>query len=120
MRSCDRRVREDGPPRQPLDTRDSFDGVKGPCWTQPETADARTDPYRERKGPLVPRKRPAASNVMPPALTCLDGGRSDDDGPLLSRADAHALRLGAARTHARLKEHLGPRPLPPGDRVDTG
>jgi hypothetical protein len=54
----------------------------------------------------VARKRPTASNVIPPALTSLDGGRSDADGPLLSRADAHALRRSAALTHARLQEHF--------------
>jgi hypothetical protein len=54
----------------------------------------------------VARRRPTASNVSPPALTCLDGGRSDADGPLLTRADAHALRRSAASTHARLKEHF--------------
>jgi hypothetical protein len=51
-------------------------------------------------------KRPTASNVSPPALTCLDGGRSDADGPLLTRADAHALRRSAPSTHARLEEHF--------------
>jgi hypothetical protein len=60
----------------------------------------------------VARKRPAASDVIRPALTCLDGGRSDADGPLLSRADANALRRSAPLTHARLTEHFSATPAP--------
>lgn len=46
------------------------------------------------------------SDVTPPDLTCFDGGRSDADGPLLTRADARALRRSAASTHARFEEHF--------------
>jgi hypothetical protein len=59
----------------------------------------------------VAQTRPAAYDVIPPVLTCHHGGRSDADGPLLTRADARALRRSAATTHARLEEHfraLGP------------
>jgi hypothetical protein len=53
----------------------------------------------------VARKRPSASNVIPPALVILRGGRPDDD-PLLTRAEAAALRRSAPLTHAALAEHL--------------
>ncbi|MEY2513017.1 MAG: hypothetical protein QOJ89_375 [bacterium] len=60
------------------------------------------------------RKRPTASNAVPVVLTCLDGGRKDlDDGPLLTRAEANALRRSAALTHTELRRHLGPVPDPP-------
>ena len=52
------------------------------------------------------RERPRASDVKSPSLTCLDGGRSDDDGKLLTRAEAHALRRSAPLTHAQLNSHL--------------
>jgi hypothetical protein len=54
----------------------------------------------------VARKRPAASDVVPPDLTCLDGGMSDSAIPLLSRAEARALRRSAPLTHAQLKQVL--------------
>jgi hypothetical protein len=37
---------------------------------------------------------------------CLDGARSEGDGPLLTRAEAQALRRSAPLTHAKLEEHL--------------
>lgn len=52
------------------------------------------------------RKRPIASAVVPPVLACLDGGRPDTDEPLLTRAEAHALRRTARLTHADLQRHL--------------
>lgn len=52
------------------------------------------------------RKRPRASEVNPPALTCLDGGRADAEEELLTRAEAHALRRSAPLTHAQLSGHL--------------
>lgn len=52
------------------------------------------------------RKRPRASEVKLPSLTCLDGGRPDADGQLLTRAEAHALRRSAPLTHAQLHGHL--------------
>jgi len=63
----------------------------------------------------VARKRPTASNVIPPTLICLDGGRPVHDGrPLLTRAEVHALRRSAPLTHAQLWEHLqGLPPKPP-------
>jgi hypothetical protein len=54
----------------------------------------------------VARERPAASNAIRPVLTCLDGDRPPADGPLLTRAEAHALRRSAPLTHAKLKEHF--------------
>lgn len=52
------------------------------------------------------RERPTASSIVPSALTILDGGRSQTEGPLLTRAEARAVRRSARLTHARLKEHL--------------
>lgn len=52
------------------------------------------------------RQRPKASDVSRPALTCLDGGITDTILPLLTRAQASALRRSAAHTHARLVKHL--------------
>ena len=52
-------------------------------------------------------QRPTASNV-PPTLTGVDGDRATFDGPLLTRAEAHALRRSARLTHAQLKAHLKP------------
>ena len=58
--------------------------------------------------------RPTASDVIPPTLTCLDGGRANASGPLLTRAEAHALRRSAPLTHAQLWEYLqGPTEPPP-------
>ncbi len=54
----------------------------------------------------VARERPTASNVARPTLSCLDGDRPDSDGPLLTRAEANALRRSAPLTHAKLKAHL--------------
>jgi len=54
----------------------------------------------------VARERPTASDVTTPTLTCLDGGRSIPDGPLLTRAEAHALRRSAPLTHSQLWEQL--------------
>lgn len=51
------------------------------------------------------RKRPAASDDQP-TLVCLPGDRTDDDGPLLTRAEARALARSAPLTHAQLKVHL--------------
>ena len=59
------------------------------------------------------RKRPTASDVTSPALTCLEGGRSTPDGPLLTRAEAHALRRSAPLTHSQLWEYLQGPPEPP-------
>jgi hypothetical protein len=39
-------------------------------------------------------------------LVSLDGARSDADGPLLTRAEAHTLRRSARLTHLQLTEHL--------------
>jgi hypothetical protein len=65
-------------------------------------------------GHLVTHKRPKASDVIAPTLTCLDGGRSALDGPrLLTRAEAHALRRSAIHTHAQLAEYLSGLPEPP-------
>ena len=65
------------------------------------------------RGHFVARKRPTASDVIPPTLTCLKGGRSNSDGPLLTRAEASALRRSAPLTHAQLWEHLQGLPEPP-------
>jgi len=54
----------------------------------------------------VARERPTASNVPPSELTVLEGSRPQTDGPLLTRAQAHALRRSAPLTHIQLKEHL--------------
>jgi hypothetical protein len=54
----------------------------------------------------VARKRPTASGSAPPLLACLDGGRPDADGPLLTRAETRALRRSARLTHADLERHF--------------
>jgi hypothetical protein len=61
----------------------------------------------------VAHKRPTASDVTSPTLICLEGGRSTPDGPLLTRAEAHALRRSAPLTHAQLWEYLQGHPEPP-------
>jgi hypothetical protein len=65
------------------------------------------------RGHFVARKRPTASDVTEPTLTCLDGGRSTPDGPPLTRAEARALRRSTPLTHAQLWEHLMGPPEPP-------
>lgn len=52
------------------------------------------------------RKRPTASNAERMGLLSLDGARPERDGPLLTRAEARALRRSAPLTHAKLEEHL--------------
>ena len=53
------------------------------------------------------RERPTASDVAPPMLDCLDGGKPDgDDPPLLTRAEARALRRSDRLTEADLARHL--------------
>jgi hypothetical protein len=54
----------------------------------------------------VARERPTASNVVHPALVCLDGGKPDADDPRLTRAEARALRRTAPLTHAQLEKHF--------------
>jgi hypothetical protein len=54
----------------------------------------------------VTRKRSIASNAEGTGLLSLDGERPDRDGPLLTRAEARALRRSAPLTHAKLEEHL--------------
>ena len=60
------------------------------------------------------RERPTASSVprSESELTVIDGGRPSIDGPLLTRAQAHALRRSAPLTHVQLKEHLKAVPKP--------
>ncbi len=59
------------------------------------------------------RKRPADSNVAPPELICLDGGRlTGGTVPLLTRAEAEALRRSAPLTHQQLRKHLKGVPAP--------
>jgi len=60
----------------------------------------------------VARERPTASSVPRSELTAIDGGRPSTDGPLLTRAQAHALRRSAPLTHVQLKEHLKAVPKP--------
>jgi hypothetical protein len=60
----------------------------------------------------VAHKRPTASDVTSPTLTCLEGGRSSPDG-LLTRAEAHALRRSAPLTHSQLWEYPQGDPEPP-------
>ena len=62
-------------------------------------------PFRTERGRFVARKRPTASDVQRPTLTCLDGA-SHSGRQLLTRAEARALRLSAAVTHAKLAQHL--------------
>lgn len=52
------------------------------------------------------RKRPIASNAESTGLLSLNGERPDRDGPLLTRAEARALRRSAPMTHAKLEEYL--------------
>ena len=59
------------------------------------------------------RKRPTASDVISPTLTCLDGGRPTLDGSLLTRAETRALRRTAPLTHAQLQQLLLDLPEPP-------
>ena len=54
---------------------------------------------------FVARKRPIASDVMRPALRCLDGG-GPDDGSAVTRAEAASLLRTAPQTHAALVEHF--------------
>ena len=54
------------------------------------------------------RKRPTASNVVPPLLTCLDGGVPDDAGSGLTPAEARALSRSDRLTHEQLVHHLRP------------
>jgi hypothetical protein len=62
----------------------------------------------------VARKRPAASDVVPPDLTLLDGGALFDGGlPRLTRAEAYALRRSAPLTTQQLRKHLRGVPDPP-------
>lgn len=64
------------------------------------------------KTPRLPTRRRVADDG--PVLVCLQGGRSDDDGMVLSRAEAHALRASASQTHLQLARHLQPvRDAPP-------
>jgi len=53
----------------------------------------------------VARKRPKASDVPPPVLVCLDGGKPADRQSL-TQAEARSLRRSAPLTHARLVEHF--------------
>jgi hypothetical protein len=61
----------------------------------------------------VARKRPAASDDVPPLLACLDGDRADGRGPLLTRAEARALLRSAPLTHADLRRHFAGDPERP-------
>jgi hypothetical protein len=54
----------------------------------------------------VARKRPAASDVDPPVLILLDGGRPAAMLPALTRAEAQALKRSAPLTHQQLRKHL--------------
>jgi hypothetical protein len=64
----------------------------------------------------VARKRPTASDVTPPALTCIDGGRPDSAPPKLTRAESETLRRSAPLTHSQLKAHLAPPAKPAATR----
>lgn len=64
------------------------------------------------------RKRPRASDVVPPVLICLDGGMPDDALAPLTPAQARALSRSARLTHEQLMQHLRPDlavPRPSGD-----
>jgi hypothetical protein len=66
----------------------------------------------------VARKRPTASNVVPPVLICLDGGVPDDAISRLTPAQARALSRSDRLTHEQLVQHLRPDlavPLTPPD-----
>ena len=54
------------------------------------------------------RKRPTASDVVPPLLICLDGGVPDDAVSRLTPAEARALRRSDRLTHEQLVQHLRP------------
>jgi hypothetical protein len=56
----------------------------------------------------VARKRPTASNVVPPVLICLDGGVADDADSRLTPAQARALSRSDRLTHEQLVHHLRP------------
>jgi len=73
----------------------------------PTAMDLRTPFPQSERGPIVARERPTASDVAPPMLRCLDGGKTDgEDAPLLTRAEARALRRTERLTHADLARHL--------------
>jgi hypothetical protein len=55
----------------------------------------------------VARERPTASDGAPPRFDCLEGGKPDgEDTPLLTRAEARALRRSDRLTQADLARHL--------------
>ena len=54
------------------------------------------------------RKRPSASDVIPPVLVCLDGGVPDDAVARLTPAEARALSRSDRLTHEQLVQHLRP------------
>ena len=54
------------------------------------------------------RERPTASDSTSPALRCLDGGTPAGELPLLTRAEARALRRSAPLTQLKLEQHLRP------------
>jgi hypothetical protein len=60
----------------------------------------------------VARERPTASDFIPTALICLDGGQPEADPPL-TRAEAHALRRSAPLTYMQLTEHFKDLPIQP-------
>jgi hypothetical protein len=64
----------------------------------------------------VARKRPTTSDVTPPALTCIDGGRPDFAPPKLTRAESEALRRSAPLTHSQLRAHFDTPGKPPAIR----
>jgi hypothetical protein len=65
----------------------------------------------------VARERPTASDGAPPMLHCLEGGKPDsEDKPLLTSAEARALRRSERLTQTDLKRHfegVGEAPPPP-------
>jgi hypothetical protein len=54
----------------------------------------------------VAHQRPTASDVNPPTLIALEGGRRQE-GPPLTRAEARALRRSAPLTRHQLEQHFG-------------
>ncbi len=52
------------------------------------------------------RKRPSASDVIPPVLVRLDGGMPDDAVARLTPAEARALNRSDRLTHEQLVQHL--------------
>jgi hypothetical protein len=56
------------------------------------------------KGALMAHRRSTTSNDAP-VLVCLQGTRPDSDRMPLARAEAHALRASASRTHQQLTKH---------------